>query len=218
MLATSILLLGLVTAGPADPDDSTTAATAPSPRLWSDVLRVGGVTTAWAALNPSVRSGVLERGSLSHVVANFRSPIRRAIEGAREDQDPFSTNYVAHPLSWALLGLYLRERGYTRGTALLFTQVHSVAWEYVIEGSYQKPSGNDLLANLAGAAVVIYWLRDASDRAAEREKKRLPDRVLALLNPLRPVRGLIRGEGSTTVRLGPVRQGDQTTLGVILSR
>ena len=214
MLATFLLLLGLGAASPADPDDSITAATAPSPRLLSDVLRVGAVTTAWAALNPSVRSGVLDRGSLSHVVANFRNPVRRAIAGAREDRDPFTTNYVAHPLSWALLGLYLRERGYARGTALLFTQVHSVTWEYVIEGSYMKPSGNDLLANLAGAAIAVYWSKGASHGAVERAETRLPNRLLALLSPLGP----IRGEGSTTLRLGPVRRGDQTTFGVILSR
>lgn len=129
-----------------------------SPSIGSDVLRIGGVTALVTLINPDVRKGVFTQGSLSHIAQNFRYPVRRAIEGGREDDDAFIHNRIAHPLSWGGMGYYLRRQGYSRPGALLFTQVHSVVWEYVIEGSFQKPSGKDLVTNFVSSAVGVWLL------------------------------------------------------------
>lgn len=151
-----------------DAGRDTTPDGAPHPTLATDLGLIGGVTVAAALVNPDVRSGILSEGSLDHVLENFLDPIGRAVEGGREDRDHFVHNWVVHPLAWGGMGYYLRERGYSRLDAFLFTQAHSVLWEYVIEGSYKKPSGKDLLLNLAGGAAAVFllhgWLADDSDR------------------------------------------------------
>lgn len=147
--------------------DDAVAPRGPHPTLATDLALVGGGTVLVALLNPDVRGGVFEEGSLGHVVDNFRSPIRRALEGGREDDDHFVHNRIAHPLTWGGLGYYLRERGYSRRDALLFTQAHSVLWEYVIEGSFQKPSAKDLATNFTASAAAVYLLHGRLSPSAE---------------------------------------------------
>lgn len=142
----------------AAPNEYTAPVSAPS--VGRDALLVGGATAAVALLNPDVRRGVFTEGSLSHIARNFRHPIERAVQGGREDDDAFIHNRIAHPLSWGGIGYYLRRRGYSRHDALLFTQVHSIVWEYIIEGSYQKPSGKDLVTNFVSAATAILLFPD----------------------------------------------------------
>lgn len=138
--------------------DDAVAPRGPHPTLATDLALVGGGTVLVALLNPDVRGGVFGDGSVGHVADNFRHPIRRALEGGREDDDHFVHNRIAHPLSWGGMGYYLRERGYSRRDALIFTQAHSVVWEYVIEGSFQKPSAKDLATNLTASAAAIFLL------------------------------------------------------------
>jgi len=133
---------------------------APHPTLATDLGVIGGLTALVTVLNPDVRTGILQEGSLGRVADNFRSPVRRALEGGREDDDHFVHNRISHPLSWGGMGYYLRERGYSRVDALLFTQAHSVVWEYVIEGSFQKPSGKDLVTNFTSSLAAIFLLHD----------------------------------------------------------
>ena len=173
------------------------------PRLTTDLMVVGGVTAFYTVAHPSVRQGFWVEGSFEQVAANFKSPIRRLIEGGREDQDPFGTNFVAHPMTWGLLGLYLKERGYSNVSALVFTQAHSIIWEYVIEGTYQKPSSKDAVTNLAGASVAIFAFHALAERAAQREDKRLIDRFALLLNPLRPFRTIFAGDHAVSVSAMP---------------
>lgn len=193
-MISATLALVTLTLAPTDRGDSTTTETR-SPRILTDAVRLAGVTTVWAAISPNVRGSILDSGSVGNIVANFRSPIRRAIEGGRADHDLFTTNYVAHPLSWAVIGLYLRGRGYSRPGAFLFSQLHSMAWEYVVEGSYMKPSGKDLITNAVGAATAIYWLDG-----------RLPS-----------VGRIVGKEHRATVRVGSVPRSGRSTLGVTLT-
>jgi hypothetical protein len=209
----------------AERDDSVriadVAATA-SPRLLTDVLVVGTTTGVWSLLNPGVRSGILEHGSVRHIADNFRRPIRRAIEGAREDNDLVTTNYVAHPVSWGMLALYLKERGYSNASALAFTQAHSVLWEYVIEGAYMKPSGKDLIANVVGTTLALYVVHGVSEGAAGRRDRSLHHHLLAWLNPFRPFRHRLapgsavpeRAERGPALGIAPVRLADALGIGV----
>lgn len=148
--------------GSGEPDDGKAGDSgSPPPRrpsIGSDVVKIGGVTALVTLINPDVRTGVFTQGSLSHIAQNFRHPVRRAVEGGREDDDAFIHNRIAHPLSWGGMGYYLHRQGYSRPGALLFTQVHSVVWEYVIEGSFQKPSGKDLVTNFVSSAVGVWLL------------------------------------------------------------
>lgn len=168
-----------------------TSASDSTPGIAADVALLGGITLAYSLVHPNVRPGMLEEGSIGEVVANFRRPIRRALEGKAEDTDSFWTNNVAHPLSWAVVGMYLKERGYSSSSALLLSQLHSITWEYIIEGSYKKPSGRDLVANLAGSSLAILAVYELSERAARTSDKRLHHHILAALNPLRPLGGLL---------------------------
>lgn len=175
----------------AEPTDSTSAVR-DGRRLATDVFVVGGLTAFYSVVNPSVRRGVFTEGSLAEIARNFRYPIRRAIEGARADQDPFGTNYVAHPLSWGILGFYLKERGYSNWSALIFSQVHSVVWEYVIEGSYQLPSGKDLITNFVGASFAIWVVHDLVGRAARPVTRLAASERTALRAEPDPVSGGVR--------------------------
>lgn len=121
----------------------------------ADFARVVGATFLYSALYPDVRGPLMSDGSISRVGDHLRRPIGSAVDGAREDDDPFFTNYVAHPLSWGAIGYYFRTRGHSPGVSLLMSQGHSVFWEYVLEGSYQKPSGKDLITNLVSAWLGI---------------------------------------------------------------
>jgi hypothetical protein len=174
---------------PEPPDSLERREAGPTPNLRKDILVVGGATLLFSAVHSSVRQGILQRGSAGRILQNFRDPVGRAIEGAREDVDPFLTNYVAHPVSWALVGLYLKDRGYSNVGTLFLAQAHSIVWEYVIEGSYQKPSGKDLISNLAGTSAAVFILHPLAEH-------------VAILNPLRPITSRLNSDRVTT-RVAP---------------
>lgn len=128
---------------------------AKSPNVLRDHAVVYGATVLYGVAYADVRNRVIERGSWSNIAANFRDPIGRAIQGARNDDDPFETNYIAHPVSWGLVGWWFRSRGHSFWGSLAMSQGHSIFWEYVIEGSYAKPSGKDLITNFASSLLGI---------------------------------------------------------------
>lgn len=142
--------------GAGEPDATVDAGeTSPGPNVRGDLTRIYGATLLFSAVHPDVRGPFFREGSLARVGGHVRRPIRSAVEGWREDDDPVFTNYVAHPLSWGAIGYYLRSRGHSRTASLLLSQGHSLFWEYVLEGTYQKPSGKDLVTNLASAWLGI---------------------------------------------------------------
>lgn len=198
--------------GPTEPElapdpeaDEPNEETQPGPRLLTDLMVVGAATATHSLAYPKVRERLRDIASWDMIWQNLKAPVRRAREGGKGDMDPFVTNYVVHPLCWGVMGLYLKERGYSDLSALVFSQAHSFAWEYVIEGSYQKPSSKDLLTNAVSSAVAIYVLHDLSEWAARKEEKRVYDHVLAALNPLRPFRGMIApGGDEERARVEPV--------------
>jgi hypothetical protein len=133
---------------------------APSPpSVLRDAALATAATAAVAFGKPDIRRAILRDGRLDNVVDNFAHPIARVREGTRRDVDRFWINYVAHPLSFAAEGVYLRQRGYSRRDAFVFTQVHSVAWEFMVEGCAFPPSGKDLVNDALGAAAGI-WIFD----------------------------------------------------------
>ncbi|MBI4482768.1 MAG: DUF3943 domain-containing protein [Acidobacteria bacterium] len=164
-------------------------------RFGVDLLVVGGATTAAALGIANVRHAILDRGSWGHVGRNISHPIQQVRLGTRRDTDPFAINFVAHPLSYAGMGLYLKERGYRDWNAFLFTQAHSYVWEFMIEGSGVPPSGKDLLSNLAASSVAIFAL-DRISRYGERQlgepSHAWYHHLLHWTNPLNPLHDLLR--------------------------
>lgn len=120
-----------------------------------DQALVYGATVAYTAVHVDVRQRIVRRASWANIGNNFTDPIGRAIEGAGRDHDSFLTNYVSHPLSWGLVGYYLRSQGHSFWSSFAMSQAHSVFWEYIVEGSYAYPSGKDLITNVGGALLGI---------------------------------------------------------------
>lgn len=152
-MQTCLLLLAAWSSG--DGSSCATETVEPRPSVMADIGRVGGATLAFSLIHADVRRPFFREGSITTVGQNLRHPIRSAVEGGREDTDPFFTNYIAHPVSWGTIGYYMRRRGHSHRTAFLVSQGHSLFWEYVLEGAYQKPSGRDLVTNLVSSYLGI---------------------------------------------------------------
>jgi hypothetical protein len=149
----------------------TTPAPTPTPTRHPHVLRdaalAAGGSIAVAMIKPDIRRAILRDGSFSNVAHNFTHPISAVREGTRRDTDPFLINYVAHPVAFGAEALFLKHEGYSNGGAFLFTQIHSVAWEFVVEGCAFPPSGKDLLTDATGAAVAIWLIHPLLGRHAK---------------------------------------------------
>lgn len=136
------------------------------PHVLRDAALATGASVAVAMLKPDIRRAIFRDGSLRHVVHNFTHPISAVRDGTRRDTDPFWVNDVAHPVSFGAEALILKHEGYGKGGAFLFTQVHSVMWEFVIEGCAFPPSGKDLLSDAIGAATALWIVHPLLGRHA----------------------------------------------------
>lgn len=121
-----------------------------------DAALAAAASAAVALGKPDIRRAIFRDGSVGNVIENFAFPVAQVRAGTRRDDDPFWINHVAHPVSFGVEALYLKHHGYGDGTAFLFTQVHSVLWEFVVEGCAFEPSGKDLVADAVGAAAAVW--------------------------------------------------------------
>lgn len=137
------------------------------PHVLRDAALAAGGSIAVAMIKPDIRRAILHDGSFRNVGHNFTHPLSAVRDGTRRDTDPFLINYVAHPAAFGAEALFLKHEGYSNGGAFLFTQVHSVAWEFVVEGCAFPPSGKDLLSDAAGAAVAIWLVHPLLGRHAK---------------------------------------------------
>ncbi len=172
--------------------------------LLQDVAIVSAVTCVYVLVLPSTRRRIFHEASIEKVWQNFMDPIRRAIQGGKNDHNSFWINYVGHPLSFACLGLYLKERGYSNGGALLFSQTLNIAWEYVIEGSMWLPSGKDLISDFCGSLAAVYVLAPLSDRGEKMiaaGDRRWGNYFLYYLNPFKKINRLLFGTKKNGARL-----------------
>jgi hypothetical protein len=134
------------------------------PHVLRDAAFAAGASAAVAFGKPDIRRALLHDARFANVVDNFTDPVGRVRAGTRRDTDPFWVNGLAHPLSFAAEAIYLKRRGYGNGAAFLFTQAHSVIWEFAIEGCAFEPSGKDLLTDAAGAAAAIWVVHPLTRR------------------------------------------------------
>lgn len=156
-------------------------------RLLTDLGVAAAGTLTIAALKPDIRQALSRDARFSNVVRNFSHPIEQVRIGTRRDSDPFWVNGVAHPGLFALEALYLKRRGHSDIGAFVFTQAHSLLWEFAVEGSAFEPSGKDLVADAAGAAAGIWLLRPLAERSARRLEQgrgRTWDHAVRWLDPV----------------------------------
>jgi hypothetical protein len=164
--------------------------------LLLDAAVIGAAVSAYVLIIPDTRRRIFREAEIKKVWRNFKYPFWSAREGGRRDHNGFWVNYVGHPLSFAALGLFLKERGYTNLEALAFTQAVNITWEYVIEGSMWLPSSKDLLSDLGGSLAAIYILAPLSDLGEKRiaaGDRRWGNRLLCWLNPFKKINGLVFG-------------------------
>ena len=164
--------------------------------LLQDITLVSAVTCVYVLALDDTRQRIFREASIDKVWENFKDPIYSAVQGGKMDHNSFWINYVGHPVSFACLGLYLKERGYSNGGALLFTQVLNVVWEYAIEGSLWKPSGKDLITDFCGSLAAIYVLAPLSDKGEKKivaGDRRLVNYLLYYLNPFKKINRLFFG-------------------------
>jgi hypothetical protein len=193
-----VLLLGVALLPVSLPLSAAAAAAAgKEKKLLTDAALVSAAVCAYVLVLPDTRERIFREASIARVWENFKRPFWSAREGGRRDHNGFWINCVGHPLSFAALGLYLRERGYDNLETLAFTQTVNVAWEYVIEGSMWLPSSKDLLADLLGSLAAVYVLSPLSDlgeRNLTRGDRRWGNRLLYWLNPFKKINRLIFGD------------------------
>ena len=180
--------------------------------LLQDAAIVSAVTCVYVLVLSDTRRRIFHEASIKKVWQNFKAPINSAIQGGKMDHNSFWINYVAHPVSFAGLGLYLKERGYSNGGALLFSQTLNIVWEYVIEGSMWLPSGKDLINDLCGSLAAIYVLAPLSDCGEKRiaaGDRRWGNYLLYYLNPFKTINRLIFGrqQHSAGLYVFPARGG-----------
>jgi hypothetical protein len=70
------------------------------------------------------------------------------------DGDPWTTNYVGHPIMGSVLYLFARRNFHSPLQAFLFSTLASTTWEYAFEGWYEQPSWSDLLVTSTGGALI----------------------------------------------------------------
>jgi hypothetical protein len=70
------------------------------------------------------------------------------------DGDPWTTNYVGHPIMGSVLYLFARRNYHSPVQAFLFSTIASVTWEYTFEAWYEQPSWPDLLVTSTIGALL----------------------------------------------------------------
>ncbi len=70
------------------------------------------------------------------------------------DGDPWTTNYLGHPIMGSLLYLFSRQTGHEPLRAFVSATVASLVWEYALEGWFEQPSAPDLLVTSTLGSVL----------------------------------------------------------------
>jgi hypothetical protein len=99
-------------------------------------------------------------GRVAPSAAQFRSAF--TAPPTWDDGDPWTTNYVAHPIMGSLLYTAARRSNYGPVGSFLFATAGSTLWEYGIESWFEQPSWPDLLVtSTTGALIgeVRWWAR-----------------------------------------------------------
>jgi hypothetical protein len=116
---------------------------------------LGVQVTALVLFPPTNLSGRIQPSA-----ANFRSAFTSP--PTWDDDDPWTTNYVAHPIMGSLLYTAARRSNYGPVGSFLFATAASTVWEYGVESWFEQPSWPDLLVTSTSGALIgeaRWWAR-----------------------------------------------------------
>ena len=82
------------------------------------------------------------------------------------DKDPWYINYLGHPYQGAFYYNSVRQQGMSMGGSLAFSTFHSLVWEFLMEGSVEQPSINDLLVTPIVGSIVGEGVHRATKKMA----------------------------------------------------
>ena len=108
------------------------------------------------------------------------------------DNDSWFFNYVQHPY-WGL-GYYVRagERGYDHWNSFLYSAVMSTIFEFTIEGQFERPSVQDLVATPVIGSLAGYYLAGVRQQIKAKEIRRWYDEVaLVVTDPFGSLNSLV---------------------------
>jgi len=99
------------------------------------------------------------------------------------DGDPWTTNYVGHPLMGSELYLFGRRSGHGQAYSFVLSSAASIAWEYGLEAWFEQPSWPDLLVTSTVGAVLgeLRWLGRERLRGSPGFWRRV---ALAVIDPM----------------------------------
>lgn len=146
------------------PADSTAAATAASdsaggggPRALATAAWIGAGEVAYGA-------GLVISWERHDLEVDIRDGVRYATRPFRGPESDFEClprdaclpGEISHYVTWTAMGALARLRGHDPLEAWLLSGVWgNWWWEYVVEGTFERPSGHDLVINAGSAAVGV---------------------------------------------------------------
>ena len=92
-----------------------------------------------------------DRNQLSNLRQNYKDAFTKP---PVIDDDRWYIDYVGHPYQGAFDYNTLRSQGGTVWQSGLFVALHSTVWEYLIEGSQERPSIQDLIITPVGGVLM----------------------------------------------------------------
>lgn len=116
---------------------------------------LGIQVTALALFPPSNLNGRITPSAAKFKAAFTSAP-------TWNDDDPWTTNYVAHPVMGSLLYTAARRSNYGPVGSFLFATAASTFWEYGVESWFEQPSWPDLLVTSTSGALIgeaRWWAR-----------------------------------------------------------
>jgi len=117
-------------------------------RPFEIVLAKYTVPVAMGLANPGSVGGWDEKPAMKTFVQGFTHGPRAT------DVDTDFVNYVLHPLAGSETHVIARAHGWTFWEAFLFDVFGSVAWEYVFENLFERPSRTDLVVTAPLGAIL----------------------------------------------------------------
>lgn len=114
-----------------------------------EVAYGAGLVISWERNAPEVDL----RDGLRYAARPFRGPKR---DFGCLPRDGCMPGELSHYVTWTTMGALARLRGHDPLEAWLLSGVWgNWWWEYVVEGTFERPSGHDLVINAGSAAVGV---------------------------------------------------------------
>jgi hypothetical protein len=122
------------------------------------------------------------------------------------DRDALFVNYFIHPWVGATVHLLYRNHGASFWESFFLTFLWAVVWEFVAEGAYERPSLNDIVANVSGALMGEAQHRAKLLVRARVHDERLKLVLLSVIDPFGMLETVVLDFAEHQLNLGPLVQ------------